>query len=82
MTNAPITILKRPDIDHVMNDMAPQGQYARGVIDGTAREQELELAFSLSKWGLRELALARWRGSATQVPRPPRRAMMKTGDRT
>lgn len=74
MTNAPITILKRPDIDHGMNDMAPKGNTPEvAVIDCTAREQELELAFSRPSGVLRELALARWRGSATQVYRPPQR---------
>ena len=74
MPNARITILKRPDIDHVMNDMAPKCNTPEvAVIEGTAREPERELASPRPSGVLRELALARWRGSATQVSRPPQR---------
>jgi hypothetical protein len=77
MPNARITNLKRPDIE------ATKGN-AREVtlIEVSAREPERELSSPRPSGVLRELALARWRGSATQVPRPPQRAMMKTGDRT
>ena len=74
MPNAPITILKRPDIDHAMSDMAPKCHTPEvAVIEGNGREQELELASSRPSGVLKELALARWRGSATQVYGPPQR---------
>ena len=83
MPNAPITNLKRPDVDHAMNDMAPKCNTPEvAVIEVSAREPERELSSPRPSGVLKELALTRWRGSATQVPRPPRRAMMKTGDRT
>jgi hypothetical protein len=74
MTNAPITILKRPDIDHAMNDMPPKCHTPEvAVIEGTTSEQQLELASSRPSGVLKELALARWHGAATQVYRPPQR---------
>jgi uncharacterized protein (TIGR02300 family) len=79
MTNAPITILKRPDIDHAMNDMPPKCHTPEvAVIEGTTREQQLELASSRPSGVLKELALARWRGAATQVYRPPQRDVAET----
>ena len=83
MPNAPITILKRPNVDHAMSDTAPECNTREvAVIEVSAREPERELSSPRPSGVLRELALAQWRGSATQVPRPPQRAMMKTGDRT
>jgi hypothetical protein len=71
MTNAAITILKRPDIDQA-KDIAPKCNTPEvAVVEGTAREQELELVSSRPSGVLKELALARWRGSE--------RATMKTG---
>jgi hypothetical protein len=82
MPNAPIAILKRPDVDHAMNDTAPKCDTPEiAVIESTAREQ-VELVSGRPSGVLKELALTRWRGSATQVRRPPQRAMMKTGDRS
>ena len=77
MSNAPITNLKRPDIEATKCN-------TRGatLLEVMAREAERELERARPSGVLRELALTRWRGSATQVPRPPQRAMMKTGDRT
>jgi len=59
----------------VMNDMATKRNAPEvAVIETTAREQELESASPPRPGGvLRELALARWRGSATQVSPPPQR---------
>jgi hypothetical protein len=76
MPNAPIANPKRPDIEATKCN-------TRGVtlIEVSAREPERELS-SPPSGVLRELALAQWRGSATQVPRPPQRTMMKTGERT
>ena len=71
MTNAAITILKRPDIDQA-KDIAPKCNTPEvAVVEGTAREQELELVSSRPSGVLKELALARWRGSE--------RATMKSG---
>ncbi len=69
MTNAPITTLKRPDIDHAMNGMATKCDTPElAMIEATTREREVALTSSRPSGGvLRELALARWRGSATQV---------------
>jgi len=77
MPNARITNLKRPDIEATKCNTREVT-----LIEVSAREPEREFIVLTSKGVLRELALARWRGSATQVPRPPQRAMMKNGDRT
>ena len=76
MPDAPITNLKRPDIEATKCNTREVA-----VIEGTAREQ-VELESARPSGVLKELALTRWRGSATQVPRPPQRAMMKIGERT
>ena len=61
------------DIAHVMNDMAIKRNIPEvAAIETTAKEQELASASPRPGGVLRELALTRWRGSATQVP-PPRR---------
>ena len=75
MPNARITNLKRPDIEATKCNTREVT-----LIEVSAREPERELSSSRPSGVLRELALARWRGSATQVPRPPQRAMMKTGE--
>jgi hypothetical protein len=59
MPNAPITILKRPDIEATKCNTRE--------VTVSDREQERELASPRPSGVLRELALARWRGSATQV---------------
>jgi len=52
----------------VMNDMATKRNAPEvAVIETTAREQELQSASPPPGGVLRELALARWRGSAPQV---------------
>ena len=62
------------DIAHVMSDMATKRNIPEvAAIETTAREQELEAASPRPGGVLRELALARWRGSATQVSPPPQR---------
>ena len=71
MTNAHITSPERPDIDHGMSDMATKCNMPEvAVIETTAREQELKSASPRPSGVLKELALAQWRGSATQM-RPP-----------
>ena len=67
MTNLPITTLKRPDIDHAMDGMATKCNTPEIVmIEANARARELALTSPRPSGGvLRELALARWRGSAT-----------------
>ena len=62
------------DIAHVMNDTASERNMPEvAVIETTAREQGLESASPRPGGVLRELALARWRGSGTQVSPPPQR---------
>jgi hypothetical protein len=57
------------DIAHVMNDMATKPDIPEGAVtEGTAKEQELESAFTRPGGVLKELALARWRGLTTQGP--------------
>jgi len=69
MEDASVTTLKRPRIEHAMNDKATKCNTPEAaVIEATAREQESELASP--RGVLRELALAQWRGSATQGPQP------------
>jgi hypothetical protein len=71
ITKVAITNITRPDI-YQANDIAPKCNTPEvAVVEGTAREQELELVSSRSSGVLKELALTRWRGSET--------ATMKTG---
>jgi len=77
MPNARITNLKRPDIEATKCNTREVT-----LIEGQCQRTRARIIVLTSKGVLRELALARWRGSATQVPRPPQRAMMKNGDRT
>jgi hypothetical protein len=72
MTNAPIATSEPPDIDHDINDVATKRNRREvAVIETGAKEQELESASPHSSGVLRELALARWRGSTTQAALPP-----------
>ena len=74
MTIAPIKTPERPDIERGMNDMASKCNVPEvAVIETTAGEQELKSASPPPSGVLRELALARWRGSATQMSLPPQR---------
>ena len=63
MTNASITPSNRYDI----------GTREVPVIEATAGKQELESVSRRPSGVLQELALARWRGLESQVPRPPQR---------
>jgi hypothetical protein len=51
------------------------------VIEATAGEQESESVSRRSSGVLRELALARWRGLESQVPRPRQRGDNRSSDR-
>ena len=74
MPNAPITTPERPDTDHAVNDVATKWNVSEvAAIDTNAGEHELESASPHASGVLRELALARWRGSTSQVPSPPQR---------
>ena len=65
---------ERPDIDFVMNDLASTFNTPEvAAIATTAGAQELASASASPSGVLRELALACWRGSATEVSLPPRR---------
>ena len=66
MTTAP----NAPGIDDASKCNAPKV----AVVDETARKQELEQAHPPPSGVLRELALAQWRGSETQVSRPAPRS--------
>jgi hypothetical protein len=69
-----ITTSERSDIDFVMNDLAINCDTPEvALIATTARARELALASARPSGVLRELALACWRGSATEVSLPPRR---------
>jgi hypothetical protein len=65
---------ERTDIDFVMNDLAITCNTPEmALIATTARARELASASVRPSGVLRELALACWRGSATDVSLPPRR---------
>ena len=66
MTTAP----NAPGIDDASKCNAPKV----AVVDEAARRQELEQAHPPPSGVLRELALAQWRGSETQVSRPAPRS--------
>ena len=71
MTNAPITTAEQPEIGHPMNDMATKCDMPQvALIETICREQEPALASPRLRGVLRELALARWRGSPAQVSLP------------
>ena len=66
MVNARSTTLATPVIDQAMNETMTKGDTSEvTVVDAAARQQELERASRSQSGVLRELALARWRGSAT-----------------
>ena len=72
MPHTPVTTSERPDIDHAVNDMATKCTVSEvAAIETNAGEHELESASPHASGVLRELALARWRGSTTQAPGPP-----------
>ena len=56
-------------IDHTTKDttITKRNALEVAVVDAAAREQELERAYPPPRGVLRELALARWRGSATRL---------------
>ena len=72
MTNAAMTTSDQPDID--LNDAATTCSIPQVVVKTTAREKVLQSASQGPSRVLRELALAQWRGAATQVSGPPRKA--------
>ena len=81
MTIAPITTPERPDIERGMNDMSSKCNVPEvAVIETTAGEQEFKSPPPPPSGVLRELALARWRGSATQVSLPRQRDTPPAGD--
>jgi len=64
MTKAPIATPEPPDIDQGMNVMLPKRNLPEvAAIAPAAGERELESAAAPQSGVLRELALARWRGS-------------------
>ena len=66
MVNARSITPKTPGIDQAMNDTIIKCDTPEVVVvDDPAREQETERASTSPSGVLRELALARWRGSAT-----------------